>query len=47
MGALTDSQKRWQTYTMHISLDCAGHLEIDDKRNILHVDPTPREVRRD
>jgi hypothetical protein len=31
---------------MHISLDCAGHLEVDDKRNILHVDTAPREIRR-
>ena len=32
---------------MHVGLDCARHLEVDDKGNILHVDTTTREVRRD
>jgi hypothetical protein len=31
---------------MYVSLDGARHLEIDNKRDILHVDAAPSEVRR-
>ena len=32
---------------MYVGLDCAGHLEVDDKGNILNIDTTTRKVRRD
>jgi hypothetical protein len=32
---------------MYVSLDGAGHLEVNDKRDVLHVDTSPSEVGRD
>lgn len=33
-----------RTDTMHVSLDVVGHLVIDDKRDIRHIDTTTRQV---
>jgi hypothetical protein len=41
------SPKVYQTYPMYVSLDRASHLEVDDKRDILHVDTAPSKVCRD
>ena len=35
-----------RTNTMHVCLDAARHLVIDDQAHVLHIDTTAREVGR-
>lgn len=39
--------KTARTDTVHVRLDGAGHLVVDDEADVLDVDTASREVRRD